>query len=539
MTETTTMTAAEAIDRLDPEKWAATPPLVRLQLLEAVRENCKTHADELAAADAKMKNDLMGEELYSLSTSKVATVVPIANTLTACIELYEHLVHGETLEPLSITKVSDALFDIAVFPSTRKDRLIAQHQTQVLRVKGEPVRVNPMDKPAGIIAVSGAGNYSSSLEMVKALFLENCAVVHKPHTLNRETDRVWAKIFAPLVDHGALSFLEKDTDRTLNTDPRLSKIYFTGGTGTALKIMESTDTPLVSECGGNNPCIVVPGDRPWTAKELEHQAIQIATIAKLNGGAVCGRVQTIVTSEHWPQRQQFLDALRHAIAHGTPAAGTYYPGSDTVLDEFRAAHPEAEILEPENGAFKSASFMLITGADQDSHAAQHEAFTQIINEVPLDVAANAVEFLPTAVKFASDKLPGTLGCAVLIDEDTKTTHQAVLDQAVTDLRYGGIAINTMPPFIFLSPYLTGGGNEEGHAFVSGRGNFGNLLCYENVEKSIITDSFTSAGHMMNANKAGFDAFGENYARYALDPSWKNLTRLMGGAVAGTLRRKDF
>ena len=94
-----------------------------------------------------------------------------------------------------------------------------------------------------------------------------------------------------------MSFFEKDSDRTLNTDPRLSKLYFTGGTGTAKKIMESTDTPLISECGGNNPCIIVPGDRPWTDKEIEHQAIQIATISKLNGGAVCGRVQTVVTSK--------------------------------------------------------------------------------------------------------------------------------------------------------------------------------------------------------------------------------------------------
>jgi hypothetical protein len=534
------MTAAEAIDRLNPEKWAATSPLERLHLLEEVRENCGRYADELAAADGKMKNDLIGEELYTLSTSKVATVVPIAATLTACIELYEHLVHGEMPEPLSIEQVDgEDLYDIKVFPSSRKDRLMNAHQTQVLRVKGEPVQINPMDKPAGIIAVSGAGNYSSSLEMVKAMFLENCAVVHKPHTLNRETDKVWAKIFAPLVEHDALSFLEKDSDRTLNTDPRLSKLYFTGGTGTALKIMESTDTPLISECGGNNPCIIVPGDRPWTDKEIEHQAIQIATISKLNGGAVCGRVQTVVTSKNWAQRNEFLDALRKAILEDTPAAGTYYPGSDTVIEGFRAAYPDGEILDPEDGAYESGKFILITGAAEDSYATANEAFTQIIDEVPLDVPANAAEFLPAAVEFANSKLLGTLGCAVLIDEDTKKAHQAALEQAVTDLRYGGIAVNTMPPFIFLSPYLTWGGNEEGQEFVSGRGNFGNVLSFENVEKSIITDSFTSAGHMMNTNKAGFDAFGENYARYALDSSWMNLTRLMGGAVAGGLRRKDF
>jgi hypothetical protein len=303
--------------------------------------------------------------------------------------------------------------------------------------------------------------------------------------------------------------------------------------------MESTDTPLVSECGGNNPCIIVPGDRPWTDKEMEHQAIQIATIAKLNGGAVCGRVQTIVTSRHWPQRDQFLDALRKAIVEDTPAAGTYYPGSDEVVDGFSAAYPDAEILEPEDGAYASGRFMLITGAEEESYATANEAFTQIIDEVPLDVPANAGEFLPAAVEFANTKLLGTLGCAVLIDEDTKKANQKVLDEAATDLRYGGIAVNTMPPFIFLSPYLTWGGNEEGQEFVSGQGNFGNLLCFENVEKSIIVDDFTSAGHMMNTNKAGFDAFGESYARYALDPTWINLTRLMGGAVASGLRRKDF
>ena len=84
-----------------------------------------------------------------------------------------------------------------------------------------------------------------------------------------------------------------------------------------------------------------------------------------------------------------------------------------------------------------------------------------------------------------------------------------------------------------------GGNEDGAGFVSGHGNFGNLLGFENVEKSVIIDRFTSARHMMNTNKAGFDTFAGAYARYAVDRSWINLTRLMGGAIAGTLRRKDF
>ena len=191
------MDARQAIDRLDPQKWAQTTPAQRLHLLEEVRENMKQHRHALAASDTAMKNDRMGEALYNDAMSQIATVVPMANIVTACIDLYGHLVHGEMPEPIAVTQVADGLYDIQVFPSQSKDRLMYSDRKDFLRVRGEPKQVNPMDKPPGIIAVLGAGNYSSSLEMIKAMFLENCAVVHKPHHLNEETDRIWAQ------DHGA------------------------------------------------------------------------------------------------------------------------------------------------------------------------------------------------------------------------------------------------------------------------------------------------------------------------------------------------
>ncbi len=533
------MNATQAIDQLNPQKWAETSAGKRLHLLEEVRENMKIFAEELAASDSKMKNSLMGENLFSDEASMVATVVPIANTVTACIDLYESLVKGALLKPLGIRKVKDDLYEIHVFPQQAKDKLMYADRKDYIRVKGEPKQINPLDKPAGIIAVLGAGNYSSSLEMIKAMFLENCAVVHKPHHLNEATDEIWAKIMKPLINIGALSFCDADQGRTLTQDERLTKIYFTGGSGTAQAIMNATDTDLVSECGGNNPCIIVPGDRPWTEKEIHHQAVQIATMAKLNGGAVCGRPQTIVTSKNWPQRQEFLKALKKAIVEETPAAGTYYPGSDEVVGAFKENHPETEVLKPEGGKFRHSDFLVITGVAEDDYAVTHEAFCQILGEVPLDVPANAAEFLPKAVEFCNTKLLGTLGSCILIDEDTKKNHQALLDQAITDMEYGGIAINTMPPFIFLSPYLTWGGNEEGKTFVSGHGNFGNLLCFENIEKSIIFANFTSAGHMMNMNKSVNNTLSKNMAHYSLAPTWINLTKLMAGAVSGNFKSKDF
>lgn len=534
------MNVQEAIDHLDPEMWARTNPTTRLALLEQVRENMAAFRPELTASDTRMKNERMGEALYNDSVSAIATIVPMANTVNACIELYGHIAQGHLPSPLSTRHVRDDEYEIAVFPIQPKDRLMYAGRTDFLRVRGEPHQTNPMDKPAGIIAVLGAGNYSSSLEMLKALFLENCVVVHKPHHLNIETDRVWAKIMQPLVDQGALSFVESDPERQLTSDPRLTKIYFTGGTPTAKAIMRATDTPLVSECGGNNPCIVVPGDRPWTAAELEHQADQIVTIAKLNGGAVCGRIQTLVTCRSWPQRQAFLDAIRKAVVEDTPAAGTYYPGSDKVQQGFLEAHPDAEVLHPEGGRYQSAAFLLIPDVAEDSHAVTNEAFCQILNEVTLDTSANASAFLPAAVAFCNTKLLGTLGSCILVDDDTKKAHAHAVDDAVSDLKYGAVAVNTMPPFVFLSPYLTWGGKEVGaDAFVSGHGNFGNALCFDHVEKSVIVDAFMSAGHMLQTHKLGFDHLADHMADYALKPTWFNLARLVGGTVVDSFRAKDF
>lgn len=533
------MTAQEAYNSLAPQKWAKTPIHVKLHLLEEVRDRMKTYADALAKADGDMKNNLMGEELYTANASMLNTVVPVTTTITACIHLYEQLVNGHMPKAEKITKIKEGIYDVQVKPLDAKDRLMAATQKLHLRIKGEPKQVSPMDKPAGIIAVSGAGNYSSSLEMVKAMFLENKAVIHKPHQLNEKADEVWEKIFQPLIDVKAIAFIDADQGRAMTTLKGLDKIYFTGSTGVAKAIDAASDTLLISECGGNNPCIVVPGDKPWSAKEIEHQAIQIATISKLNGGAVCGRIQTIITSKHWQQRQEFLKALEKAIVEQTPAMGTYYPGSEKVEQAFIENHPNAKILKPENGKYKSADFLVIEDVNQDSYAVKNEAFCQIINEVALDVSATADEFLPKAVEFCNTKLLGTLGSCILIDEKTKKAHQDVLDQSVSDMEYGGIAVNTMPPFIFLNPYLTWGGNEEGKEFVSGIGNFGNAYCFENIEKSILIDDFMSMGHMLITNKVAFEHTAKNMAQFAMAPTWMNMTKLMGTAIVDNFRKKDF
>ncbi|MFC8432480.1 aldehyde dehydrogenase family protein [Streptomyces sp. NPDC057253] len=533
------MHASKALETLKPDVWAATSLKQRLQLLEQVQRNMAQYAEELAEADGTMKDGLVEQQVFSVGLNLNSTVGLIGGTIAATVDLYQSILRGKPLTAKQVTAIGDGTYDIEVYPQTRKDGMTAGRQRGHLRVKGEPHQVDPLAGAPGVVAVLGAGNYSASTESIKALFWDNKTVIHKPHPLNAGSDAVWQKVFAPLVEIGALAYCDADQGTELTQLPGLTAIYFTGSAATAQAIMAGTDTPVVAECGGNNPCIVVPGDRPWTDKEIAHQAQQYVSLAKINGGAVCGRAQTLVTSRHWPQREQFLDAVRKAFTEETPAISSYYPGSSVAKEHFAAHYPQAEVLVPENGRQAASEGLFITGAEPDGFAAANEAFCQVIAEIPLDVPADADEFLAQAVAYCNDGLLGSLACMIVIDEDTKKAHQAALDTAIDDLRYGAIAVNTIPALLFTNPYLVWGGADRDGEVVSGHGNFGNLLGYANVYKAVLYDQFVSMTHFLYNKKAPFDRLMAANARYTVQPTWLNLTRMVGSATRANMARKDF
>ena len=531
------MTAQEAIKRLDPLSWSQTSVIERLSLIEQVQKNLKTYARALGEEDAKMKNSLIGENITSTEEGMGSTVMPMANTLMAIHKLYESLVQGKMPEPVSITEIKPDLYEVQVYPIHSKDKLVAAKQRGYLHIEGKPSQTNPLNKPSGVIAVSGAGNYSSSIEMAMALFLENKAVIHKPHRLNDASDRTWEKIFAPLIDVNALAFCDSDQGKEMSKLEGLHSIYFTGSTGVAHAIQNAASVPLVSECGGNNPCIIVPGK--WSKNDIERQAIQIASVGKLNGGAVCGRPQTIVTSKNWVQRDEFLDALRRAISNETFACSEHYPGVEKTKDAFLQNQPSAEVLKPENGAHKKSDFVFIPNIGEEDFAVTNEAFCQVISEIALEASEDTNEFLTEATSFCNDKLLGSLGCMILVDNDTHKKHESRVNQAIEELNYGGIAVNDVPPNIWLNPYLTWGGcGETTEDFVSGVGNFGNGLNFEKVKKSVIINDFTATSFELT-NRERVENLLENASYFSIDQSWGRFAKLAGQMMVDNFKGKDF
>jgi hypothetical protein len=231
--------------------------------------------------------------------------------------------------------------------------------------------------------------------------------------------------------------------------------------------------------------------------------------------------------------------LEIALRDDTPGHMTFYPGTDKTFAEFRESYPNAKLIQPEGGKIPNADFLLIEGAEEDGYAATHEAFCQFIGEIPLDTAPEAEAFLEKAVAFCNTKLMGTLGSCILIDDDSLKNHRNAVVQAVTDLEYGGISVNEMPPTVWNNPYLTWGGNEEGKEFVSGRGNFGNLLNFENVEKSIVWSSFMSTGHILNTHKQVLLDLSQHATNLAIEPPWREIGALAVVMLGSRLRYKDF
>ncbi|NAY91094.1 aldehyde dehydrogenase family protein [Muricauda sp. JGD-17] len=531
------MTAQEAYNQLDPKHWAKTSVSARLSLLKQIQQNLKTHANSLGETDARMKNDLIGQNAVSKAEGMGGTVMPMATTLMGITKLYESLLKGKMPQPNSIKEIDNNLFEAHVFPIHSKDKLAAGKQKGYLHIEGKPTQINPLDKPAGVIAISGAGNYSSSIEMAMALFLENKAVVHKPHQLNEATDVIWEKVFAPLIECRALAFCDADQGRALSQLDGLHSIYFTGSTEVAHAIQNVAKAPLVAECGGNNPCIIVPGK--WSEKDIERQAIQIVSAGKLNGGAICGRPQTIITSKNWGQREQFLNELRKAITEETFACCSYYPGVEQTSEAFLQHQPSAEILKPENGKYNKSDCVLIPNLSEDDFAIKNEAFCQIFGEIPLDTSEDTGDFLTKATDFCNNKLLGSLGCMILVDNKTLKANEARVHQAIRELNYGGIAVNDIPPNIWLNGYLTWGGCGETTAdFISGVGNFGNPLNFENVKKSVLINDFNATSFEFT-NRKRVEHLVENVSYFNTDQSWGHFLKLAGQMTIDNLKGKDF
>jgi len=121
---------------------------------------------------------------------------------------------------------------------------------------------------------------------------------------------------------------------------------------------------------------------------------------------------------------------------------------------------------------------------------REEAFGGVLSETHLP-GADARTFVANAVAFCNDKLWGTLGANLIIHPATMKELGDALEDAIAELRYGCVAVNTWTGVGFLLAQTTWGAfpGHRRNDIQSGTGVVHNSLLFDRPQKSVVRAPF--------------------------------------------------
>ncbi len=289
--------------------------------------------------------------------------------------------------------------------------------------------------------------------------------------------------------------------------------------------------PFTAELGCVTPVIVVPGR--WSDADIAYQARHIAGMVAQNGSFNCNAAKCVVLAKGWPQREQFLAKLREVLRETRPRKA-YYPGAQSRFEGFVGQYAQAEVLGQQGEGIVPWTFIPDVLPQKGEYALSNEAFCGVLAEVSLEATAPS-EFLKTAVKFCNDELWGTLSCMVLIDPKTQSANRAAFDQAIADLRYGGIAVNCWAGLIY-GLVVTTWGAFPGHTkqdIQSGTGVVHNSLLLDHPQKSVVQAPFRiNPTPVWFADHRNLATMAQRLADFEASPSWGGVVRVALAALKG-------
>jgi aldehyde dehydrogenase (NAD(P)+) len=494
------------------DRWARLPIRERIRYLEQVRDLLVENADAWVAAGVQLKGldpmaPIVGGEEW------LGGPYPTAAWLTDMIGTLTRLSTGaDPLEGVRIRTRPDGQVIAGVFPSNAYDRLLLNgYELDVWMQPGvTPASVRDTvasfyrqsDPQGALTLVLGAGNVSAIpiLDALYCLFADGHVVVLKMNPVNETYGPVFARVLEPLIRDGYLAIVYggADVGQHLTGSDLVDAVHITGserthdtivfGPGAAGQEARAAGTPLLakpirSELGGAGPTIVVPG--PWSTADIAYQAKHLATQKLFSAGHTCVASQVLILAEGWAQKDQFLDALRTALADA-PDRDPFYPGTQERQDAFRSAHPDAEAIP----GVQDRTLLVGVDPDSDHPGFRDEMFGPIYITTAID-GSDAGDFLAKAVGFANERLHGNLGANILVHPQTAKYLGPQLEQAIADLRYGCIGVNVWSAFAFLSPRGAWGAYPGNTAtdIQSGTGVVHNALLFDRSQKSVARAPF--------------------------------------------------
>lgn len=549
----------------DGEKtWGSLTLADRRALIERVRDLTVRHAADWVDAAVSIKgldgsSPLVGEEWISGPYAFAGGTATIAETL-------RKLEQGSSpLDDASFGSAPGGRTTAEVLPRGIFDQLLLNGfsaqvwlepgiDAETAKRSAGLAQLDPSNT-GGIGVVLGAGNIMSiaPLDTLYELIANNRVVALKLNPITDPMLPVLTKILAPLIGIGAVRIMTggAEVGSYLVGHDLVDHVHMTGSaithdaivfgpgeTGAARKAAGDPvlKKPMTAELGGVSPTIVLPGE--WSKADIAYQAEHVATQRLHNGGYNCVASQVIVISSGWKQRDEFVAAVRDALA-AAPQRRAYYPGSDgrveSAVDSYPGAHrlPGGRILIEDLNPGEEAALL------------STEYFAPVLGVVELPYDGD--QFARKAVSTVNDKFVGTLGVNIIAHPKTIADMGSRFDDMLADLRYGTVAVNAWTGLAFLSPAATWGAF-PGHTvddIQSGVGIVHNALLIDGAERTVVRGPFRpSPRSIVNrewsispkppwfvTNRTAATT-GRLLTAFAGSPSWTKLPAIFASALRG-------
>jgi acyl-CoA reductase-like NAD-dependent aldehyde dehydrogenase len=493
--------------------WATRPLAARIALARAMLRGAARVAERSVAAACAAKGlplDAPGAGDEWLS-SPYATLRILRQTVRSLVMLERN--GNPPVGPTGET--SDGRLTVRIFPASRLDRLLFlgirgdvhfEEGVGEAELHATRARFHKAPDHAGkVCLVLGAGNINSipAADVIGKLFNGGKVCLLKMNPVNAYLGPLLEEAFADAVAAGVLAVVYGGGEEGayLAGHPAVDEVHITGSDKTHDLIVWGPPGPeraermarnqpllakeITSELGNVTPVLVVPG--PWSDRELAYQADSVAGMVTHNASFNCIAGKVLVMPRGWPRRDRFLELVLQRLA-ATPARKAWYPGAE---ERYRALTDGRREVRRLGGGEGTLPWTLVTGldaGDPSERAFTTEPFCSILSETEVG-SDDPLEYLDAAVRFANERLWGTLSAALSASSRSLADAAvgAAVERAIRALRYGSVCVNLWPGMAYASgtgPW----GAYPGAALTdiqSGRGFVHNTCMLEGVEKLVM------------------------------------------------------
>ncbi len=371
----------------------------------------------------------------------------------------------------------------------------------------QAVRYKDKSFKGAVSLILGAGNAASlsPSDILHKLFVEKEVVVYKSNPVLEYLGGLLEKIFEPFVTAGFLRIVVGGAKegQYLTTHPLVDNIHMTGSDKTFEAIVfgpgeegrknkevgiRHNPKPVSAELGNVSPVIVVPGD--WEEEDFDQQAGNLLYMLMPLMGYACLAMRVLILPKGWDGNEKLINKLAEKMSK-TPQGVNYYPGTNQTFSDAMSCYPGALLF----GELKEDKqpWMFVSGLESSSDeiAFSREFWSTFTSQTMVE-GATKDEYLMNAVKFANEKLWGTLSSAIIVDpkSEKELETSGTLKKAIHELRYGTVAINigSITTFVINGPW----GGYPGSTYTniqSGNCFTGNRFMLDKIEKGVVYAPF--------------------------------------------------